>query len=144
MGVIAMTVNELARRARVAPHVVRYYARIGLLHAVRQPGSGYRLFTERDCRRLCFIRQAQALGFSLAEIGAILQEGDQGKSPCPRVRDILRRRIKENEETLKDLIRLQERMQTALKTWAKMPDGLPDGETVCHLIEAVDDSDTTR
>jgi DNA-binding transcriptional MerR regulator len=140
---IAMTVNELARRARVAPHVVRYYARIGLLRAVRQPGSGYRLFTERECRRLRFIRQAQALGFSLAEIGAILEEGDQGKSPCPRVRDILRRRIKENEETLKDLIRLQERMQKALKTWAKMPDGLPDGETVCHLIEAVGDSDTT-
>ena len=138
---MAMTVNEVARRARVAPHIVRYYARIGLLRTVRQPGSGYRLFTERECRRLRFIRQAQALGFSLAEIGAILEEGNQGKSPCPRVRDILRRRIKQNEETLKDLLSLQKRMQKALQLWAHMPDGLPDGESVCHFIESVGDGD---
>jgi hypothetical protein len=70
-----------------------------------------------------------------------MQDRDEGHSPCPRVREILQRRIVENREHLKELLDLQERMEKALLNWADMPDGAPDGQSVCHLIESVTDPD---
>ena len=57
--------------------------------------------------------------------------------PCPRVREILMTRIKENRSHLEELMALQSRMEQALEQWKKMPDGVPDGHSVCHLIESV-------
>ena len=131
-----MTVSQLSRRGGVEPHVVRYYARIGLLVPARHPDNGYKLFSRADISRLQFIRQAQSLGFTLDEIGKILEESGQGKSPCHHVRTILRRRIVENRRKLDELVALQARMEHALKQWEKMPDSLPDGNSVCHLIES--------
>jgi DNA-binding transcriptional MerR regulator len=132
----AMTVNELARRADVAPHVVRYYTRLGLLQPGRHPDNGYRLFSARESKRLRFIRQAKSLGFSLSEIREILSDSAHGESPCPKVRDILKKRIQHTRKELEELFRLQERMEEALRRWERMPDGVPDGHTVCHLIES--------
>ncbi len=133
-----MTVSQLSRRGRVAPHVVRYYSRIGLLSPSRHPENHYKLFSPSDVARLRFIRQAQSLGFTLEEIAQILRDSHRGKSPCGRVRDILKRRIGETREKLEELMRLQRRMEDALEHWEHMPDGVPDGHTVCHLIESVE------
>lgn len=131
-----MTVNDLSRRTGVTSHAVRYYSRIGLLKPGRNPDNGYRLFDRGDLARLQFIRQAQSLGFTLEEISEILAESEHGRSPCPKVRDILRRRIEENHRKLAELMDLQSRMEEALDHWEAMPDGVPDGHSVCHLIES--------
>ncbi len=132
-----MTVTELAKRAGVTPDVVRYYARIGLLKPSRHPGSGYKQFTETDVKRLLFIRRSQRLGFTLSEIAEIIHKSSKGKTPCPMVRDIIQSRIGEIGSQLDELIALHERMKRALKQWKKMPDGVPDGNAICYLIESV-------
>lgn len=131
-----MTVMELARRAGVTPHVVRYYARIGLLQPGRGQENNYQLFSQRDLIRLRFARRAQDLGFRLSEIARILEKASQGHSPCPQVRDIIHHRIEENRRRIDEMIALQERMEHALESWEQLPDGLPDGHTLCHLIES--------
>ncbi len=131
-----MTVSELSRQGRVASHVVRYYSRIGLLSPARHPDNGYKLFSRSDISRLRFIRQAQSLGCTLEDIAQILDTSAQGKSPCRRVRDILQRRVGENRQQLEELVQLQNRMEDALRQWDKMPDRVPDRESVCHLIES--------
>ncbi|MFQ5755907.1 MAG: MerR family transcriptional regulator [Acidiferrobacterales bacterium] len=131
-----MTVSEISRRGKVAPHVVRYYSRIGLLSPARHPENGYKLYVRSDVSRLQFIRQAQSLGYTLEEIGQILEDSTQGRSPCRKVRDILRRHIDENRRKLKELMELQKRMEDALTQWQELPDGVPNGDTVCHLIES--------
>ena len=131
-----MTVNQLSKRGSVAPHVIRYYSRIGLLNPARHPENGYKLFNRSDITRLRFIRQAQSLGFTLEEIAKIFEDSTHGTSPCERVRDILVHRIDENRRKLQELMQLQERMEHALEQWRTMPDGLPDGHSVCHLIES--------
>jgi MerR family Zn(II)-responsive transcriptional regulator of zntA len=134
-----MKVNELARHAGATPDVVRYYTRIGLLEPSRDPSNGYKRFSHRDLRRLRFIRQAKRLGFSLSEIAEILGHAERSESPCPRVRQILESRIRENGRRLLELMALQERMERALARWNEMPDGVPDGHTVCHLIESIEE-----
>jgi DNA-binding transcriptional MerR regulator len=136
-----ITVSELARMATVSPDAVRYYARTGLLAPERNPVNGYREFSASDVRRLRFIRRAQTLGFSLAEIATIIQTAGQRKSPCPLARDIIKRHIGEAGEELEQLIRLRDRMKKAMAKWKRMPDGIPDGDEICRLIEATGEED---
>lgn len=134
-----MTVTALARSSEVAPHVVRYYARIGLLSPARDSNNGYKLFAEGDVARLRFIRKAKLLGYTLGEIAKIFNHASHGESPCPMVRDIIEKRIDENCRKLDELMKLQKRMEQALGDWRVQPDRLPDGDRVCHLIESLVD-----
>lgn len=135
-----LTVTELANRSGATPHAVRYYSRMGLLRPQRNPDNGYRLYAHREVGWLRFIRQAKRLGYTLHEIQEIMHDSDQEQSPCPRVREILLRRIDENRRQLEELMDLQTRMEQALAQWSDMPDGVPDGHSVCHLIESFSDN----
>ncbi len=134
-----MKVHELAKRVGVTPHVVRHYVRIGLLTPTRRTENGYREFSEADVRRLLFIRRAQRLGFTLAEVTEIISTGMRGQTPCPLVRDIIERHVVDSERELLALVALRSTMQRALAQWQHMPDQLPNGDSICHLIESVDD-----
>jgi len=140
-----LSVNELAIQSHVLPHVVRYYLRIGLLQPAGHQENGYRYFTPQDTNRVRFIRTAKHLGFTLKEIKQILLHADQGKSPCEDARKIIQHRIEENRIKIQQMLALQERMETTLEHWRQMPNEVPDGNTVCHLIESMEtffDSDT--
>ena len=133
------TVNELAARAAAPPQVVRYYARIGLLKPRRHQENGYRLFGKQDAQRLRFIRMAKQLGFTLGEIRQITEHADHCESPCDDVRKIIQQRIRENRAKIDAMVNLQGRMESAIELWESMPDGVPDGHSVCHLIESFED-----
>ncbi len=139
-----MTVAVLAKQSGATPHAVRYYTRLGLLSPTRNPENGYREYKPSEVSWLRFIRQAKALGYTLHEIQEIMQDRDEGQSPCPRVREILQRRIVENRRHLEELLDLQGRMEAALLTWSKMPDSKSSGHSVCHLIESVISSSTEK
>lgn len=131
-----LTVSQLAKRCNVTPETVRYYTRVGLLHPLRHPENGYKLFEFDDVQRLRFIRQAKLLGYTLTEIEQILHHSMQGDSPCPMVRDFIQRRIEANRAKIMELTALQKRMEAALDEWKAKPDGMPDGHSICHLIES--------
>ena len=131
-------VKELANLCRVPADTVRHYTRIGLLRPDRDPVNGYYKYHPSDSKRLEFIKKAKSLGFSLKEIEHILAESRKGTSPCPMVRELISQRIVDNREHLEQLMELQIRMENALESWKKMPDGAPDGISICHLIESVD------
>lgn len=136
-----LTVNELAKQSTAPAHVVRYYARIGLIKPSGQQDNGYRLFKPRDANRMRFIRMAKQLGFTLSEIREITEHADEGESPCADVRKIIQRHIRENRARIDEMLNLQNRMEQALKKWEDMPNGVPDGHSVCHLIESFDIDD---
>ncbi|MFT5657464.1 MAG: DNA-binding transcriptional MerR regulator [Gammaproteobacteria bacterium] len=136
-----LTVNELAIQSKAPAHVVRYYTRIGLIKPVSQQENGYRLYASRDAKRLRFIRMAKQLGFTLNDIKSITLHAEQGESPCGEVREIIQSRIEENRVKIQEMLELKNRMEMALKQWASMPDGSPDGNLVCHLIESFEDNE---
>ena len=138
---MTLTVSELANESGTTPHAVRYYSRMGLLKPERHPENGYRLYQHNEVGWLRFIRQAKNLGFTLAEIKEIKHDADDMHTPCPRVREILQQRITENRKQLDEMEQLQVRMEEALVQWEEMPDGIPNGNTVCHLIESFNDDE---
>lgn len=67
-----LTIGQLARIVGVNVQTVRYYERLNLLGPLARKPSGYRLYSHEEERRLRFIKNAQALGFTLREIGELL------------------------------------------------------------------------
>ncbi len=132
-----MTANILARKSDVSLYTVRHYTRIGLLKPSRNWQNNYKVYQPADEVRVRFIQAAKNLGFSLAEVGNILNEAKHGSSPCPLVREIIVRRIDENRRKISEMQKLQRKMERALKDWATMKNSMPTGDTVCHLIESV-------
>lgn len=134
---VRITVKVLADRVGVSPHTVRYYARIGLLTPSRGRRNGYREFSEGDVCVLNFVSRARALGFTLAEVRTIVAKSRRAESPCPQVRDIIARRIGEFGARLDALRIMLDRMGRAAARWKRMPDRVPTGREICHLIESV-------
>ena len=118
-----MNVSELAKEAKISPHVVRFYARTGLLKPARNPSNGYKVFGQNEVKRLRFIRMAQCLGYSLAEIAEMLRRLANGDTPCDLMEKILRERLVENQEKIDLFVRTQALMERALRhlenrTWS--------------------------
>ncbi len=132
-----LTVGELSKAAQTTADAIRHYVRIGLLAPSRHPENNYKLFSTGDIKKLKFISRAKGLGFTLQDIKLIFEHASHGDSPCPAVRDTIQRRIEQNRTLLVELNDLQKRMDEALKKWQTMPDGDPDGEAICHLIESI-------
>ena len=88
-----LTIGKAAAQGGVNVQTIRYYERRGLLpRPVRTP-SGYRKYSEDAIRRLRFIKQAQALGFSLDEIEELLSLRMQTGATCGDVRKRARSKI---------------------------------------------------
>ena len=66
-----MKIGELEARSGASRHTLRYYEQIGLISPLRQTNN-YRVYTVQTLQDLDFIQRAQSMGFSLGEIGEIL------------------------------------------------------------------------
>jgi len=83
-----LTVGQLAKRLRLRPSALRYYEELGLLPPTAHSEGGYRLYDAAAEERLRFILRAQRLGFSLADVGALLAaraEGADGDAALARI-----------------------------------------------------------
>jgi MerR family mercuric resistance operon transcriptional regulator len=76
----AMTIGGLAKAAGVNVETIRYYQRRGLIHEPRKPAGGQRRYPESVVGDLVFVRRAQQLGFTLAEIRDLLRLSDSADS----------------------------------------------------------------
>ena len=139
-----MTASDLAKRTNLPIYTVRHYTRIGLLKPSRNLKNGYRLYKSSDKERLRFIAAAKELGFTLNEIEEILDHAVHGDSPCPMVREIVEKRIDENKAKIRELKRLQSRLEKAAGIWKSMKDSEPDGHSVCRLIESFAEGEKYR
>lgn len=70
-GPQSLTIGKLAAAGGVGVETVRYYQRIGLLRTPTGE-TGIRRYGSDDLRRLRFIRQAQAAGFTLRQIRELI------------------------------------------------------------------------
>jgi DNA-binding transcriptional MerR regulator len=112
-----MTVNELATRVGIAPHVVRYYSHRGFLSPRRNARNAYREYGESDLHRLRFICRAKALGFTLAEIGSILEAVDGAVVHANPLVELVRARLASIERRHADAERLHRRIRDAVARW---------------------------
>lgn len=128
----ALKIGEVSRLSGVGIEALRFYEKQGLLGRPARTESGYRLYDPEVLERLEFIKRAQVLGFSLADIARIISHKHAGQSPCAEVRDVVRARLAEIDERIRQMRRYRNELAAALEEWEQMGD--LDGH-VCGLIE---------
>jgi MerR family transcriptional regulator, redox-sensitive transcriptional activator SoxR len=79
----AFTIGEVAARAGVATSALRFYEDRGLITSERT-SAGHRRYAPDVLRRVGFIRVAQRVGLSLADIAEALDRLPDGRTPTRR------------------------------------------------------------
>jgi DNA-binding transcriptional MerR regulator len=128
-----LKIGEVARQAGIGVETLRFYERSGLLEVPARTEAGYRLYGPETLATLEFIKRAQALGFTLAEIKRIIVESRSGQSPCDEVREIVRARLAELDERMKQMRSYRNALARTLRQWDEV--GRADGR-YCGLIES--------
>lgn len=125
-----LTIGKLSERAGVRIETIRYYEREGMLPRAPRTEGGHRIFDDAHLRRLLFIRRSRELGFSGAEVQALLGLVDGGYT-CGEVRDLTLRHLAAVRAKIADLRRLE-------KTLAEISSECRGGKVPdCPVIEAL-------
>lgn len=108
-----LRIGEVASRTGVSIDALRYYEKRRLLGRARRSSGGFRLFAHEAVERVLFIKQAQDLGFSLAEIAELLATG--GAEECRKVRDLLHTKLGELDERMESMRKFRRVLARHLK-----------------------------
>lgn len=111
-GFPSLTIGKLAAAGGVGVETIRFYQRRGLLEQPTRE-SGIRRYGSDDLRRLRFIKQAQAAGFTLEEIKELLDlDASEDRA---RARELAGERIAALDAKIAEL----QRARDALKRLAR-------------------------
>lgn len=111
----SLTISKLAAGGGVGVETIRFYQRKGLLETPTRE-SGIRRYGSEDLRRLRFIRQAQAAGFTLEEIRELIAL-DAGHDRA-RARELAQLRIEALDAKMAELRQAREALQNLTKQCA--------------------------
>jgi DNA-binding transcriptional MerR regulator len=114
---VKMQISEAGKRAGVSPPTIRYYEEIGLLPKPARSNTGYRRYTDATVEELRFIRKAQAIGFSLAEIGRILQLSRSGETPCGHVLTLAHQHLAAVDQRIARLRKFRSQLAADVAKW---------------------------
>jgi len=130
---MALKIGEVAERGGVNLQTIRYYEREKLLPEPPRLPSGYRMFPVQTVHRVRFIKRAQELGFSLAEIRDLLSIQIDPKKECSDVKRLAKAKMADIDEKIRTL----EAMKRVLSGLTKLCPGQgPSSE--CPILESID------
>jgi len=109
------SIGQLARAAGVPTSTVRYYERARLLRPGSRTEANYRVFDAAALVRLVFIRAAQAIGFTLEDITALLDFREGKTAPCREVQTLIEARLSDLERRAKELNQVRGVLKSSLR-----------------------------
>lgn len=127
----AYRIGELSRRVGLSTDTLRYYEKIRLLPPVARNASGLRLYNDKDISRLNFIRRAQRMRFTLAEIGHLMEMRESPQSARSEVRALMRKKLQDVEVQIDELKTLRGEMRLLINLCRGAAEG-------CPILEDID------
>jgi MerR family redox-sensitive transcriptional activator SoxR len=109
-----LTIGQVARSAGLRTSALRYYEEVGVLPQAARV-SGQRRYDEAVLARLAAVRLAQELGFSVAEIRALVEGFDDTGVASDRWRELASRKLTEVGALVARAERMQRLLQESLR-----------------------------
>ncbi len=104
-----MRIGDLAQATGVSCDTLRFYEQRGLIRAVRE-SNGYRCYAPESVQLVMYIRTAQKLGFSLAEIGENLPSVWNAENSDLAVAELLAQKVKTIDVRIAELKQLRKEL----------------------------------
>jgi len=131
---VGLTIGKVAERSGVKIDTLLYYERQGVIAPPERNGSNYRVYEQDTVLRVRFVKHAQELGFSLAEIKDLLELRVSEEAGCADVRDQALAKAADLEEKIRSL----QAMHRALTKLADECTG--EGPlSACPVLDALDE-----
>ncbi len=106
-----MNISQLAKTIGVSTDTVRYYEKQGLLQAPTRQDNGYRSYSVAHVQSIRFVRGAQSLGFSLAEIRVVLPQFANGQFGRADIEQQLQTKMTQIDAHIKQLQTLKKELK---------------------------------
>ncbi|MHB2025964.1 MAG: MerR family transcriptional regulator [Elusimicrobiota bacterium] len=114
----SFTIGRIAKLAGASIQTIRYYERCRLLLPNGRTESGYRLYTEEAVQKLRFIKNAQGLGFSLAEIARLLRLRVSSPAQCGKTMARVKARLEVVQGKISGLRAIEKTLRLLIRTCA--------------------------
>ncbi len=115
---VPWTIGELSRKSGVNIETIRYFERIGLLLKAARAPNGRRQYGGEHFRRLHFIRRARAMGFSQAEVKALIDLSEGKPSACDAAKLIADEALAVVRQKIEELSRMERVLASASRQCA--------------------------
>ena len=108
-----MRIGELAQQSGLSVDTLRWYEKIGLIHKsdIHRGANNYRDYAPTILERLQLIRQSKALGFSLQEVGQLLELTDQATLGCDTVGPMVDQKLVLIEAKIQELMDFKQKLE---------------------------------
>jgi MerR family transcriptional regulator, thiopeptide resistance regulator len=127
---ITWNVGELATATGLTVRTLHHYDEIGLVRPSRRSPAGHRRYTAAEVRRLHRVVALRGFGFALADIGALLDSGNQQDA-----RELLRRQLDQVTDRIARATALRDRLEAVLGRFDAAGD--PSAAVLVELIEGM-------
>lgn len=97
-----ISIDQVTRQTGVRPSALRYYEELGLLRPVRRVG-GRRQYDESVLQRLALIHTGQQAGFTLAELGILLNNVLDAEAGGAGWHELVSRKLKEMDALMRNI-----------------------------------------
>ena len=114
-----MQIGTVGKRVGLSVDAIRFYERNALLPRPSRTQGGFRQYGESDVETLGFIRRVQNLGFTLREIGDLLELRRSRLQPCAPVRRRLEEKLADVRRKVSDLQKLEQELRLAMRSCTK-------------------------
>jgi Hg(II)-responsive transcriptional regulator len=131
--------GEVAAKAGVNVQTLRYYERRGLLDEPARRASGYREYSPDAVQLIRFIKRAQELGFTLAEVEDLLRLRNDDEPVCAEVRSAAESKIENIEEKIRHLRGMKRALGALVASCVTK-----SSSRHCPILEALDDRRDNR
>jgi len=108
-----LTIGRVAKLAGVNVETIRYYQRRGLIAEPDKPHMGYRRYPADIVKHIRFIKRAQALGFTLNEVAALLRLEEA--RACAKTRALAVRKMDVIDQKLTGLTAMREALASLVQ-----------------------------
>jgi MerR family mercuric resistance operon transcriptional regulator len=126
------TIGAIAAEAGVGVETIRFYERKGLIIQPKKSlDGGFRRYPFDDVTKIKFIKRAQELGFTLAEVKDLLVLNSAPRATCDDVRVRAEQKLKEVEQKMKDLRRIRKSLLTLEAACGKSKDAI----ACCRIMD---------